>query len=68
MESTITEHKHTGTDSQQVDIRDLYSPHVTAMTTASTATATSVDAAIINNLRTRLNELEAILRLYGLLN
>lgn len=68
MESTITEHRHTGQDSQQIEIVNLKVPHVTAMTTSSTATATSVDAAIINNLRTRLNELEAILRLYKLLN
>jgi hypothetical protein len=64
-------HRHNGIDSERVDIRDLFKHKKDSLTTADTNTADGTYGAteqnIINNLQTRLNELEAILQKFGII-
>lgn len=55
-------HTHNGTDSPKVDGVNIVNAPQSALTTASTAGLSSVDATVIDNIRTRVNELETKLR------
>lgn len=75
MDSTITEHKHTGVDSPKIDIKDLEVITTTltpsngnTLSTGGTEALITTDSQVIDNLRTRLNELENHLISLGLLN
>lgn len=57
----LKRHNHDGLTAEQIELKNAIANRV-LLTTVSGATATSSDAAIINNLRTRLNELEACLK------
>jgi hypothetical protein len=67
----VETHNHDGINSIRVDIRDLEKPFTEALTTADTNTADGTYGAteqnIINNLQTRLNELEAILQKFDII-
>lgn len=71
----ITPHTHNGTDSPQVFGGDLFNAPREAMTTADDDAFTTggvnnlktADATILDNMRTRINELETALRDLGLI-
>ena len=70
----IKTHIHSGTDSQQIDGFNVKNAPQSALTTATTGISsggteamTTSDANILNNMRTRINELETKLRNLGLL-
>jgi hypothetical protein len=68
-------HTHNGVDSQQIELRDvqivLGSPlsiaDNTALTSGGLTALTTPDSLVIENIRTRLNELEARLKSLGLI-
>ena len=71
----VEPHVHNGVDTPQIIGSDLINAPQTALTTAN-ATALSTgggailstsDATVINNMRTRINELETKLRALGLI-
>lgn len=55
------QHKHTGKDSQKVSIYDIIKTTGT-LTAIDTTPTTTMDSAVIDNTRTRLQELEDILK------
>lgn len=55
-------HAHTGTDSPKIDGVNLVNAPQSVLTTASTGGLSSADAVVIDNIRTRVNEIEARLR------
>lgn len=66
----VTRHTHNGIDSEKIDIRELIKPTTDALTAIDTGTVNSGDSTtddVIDNIRTRLNELEAILQKYKLI-
>ena len=74
MESTITEHIHNGIDSKKINIKDLdlskgvlTAKNITGLTSGGAYSLTTQDSIIIDNMRTRINELETILKGLGLL-
>lgn len=75
MDENYFSHSHTGKDSPKVKPRDLDGVPYTTPTTASAtafssgggAVLSTSDATILNNMRTRINELEAILRTMGVI-
>lgn len=75
MESTITEHRHNGIDSHKINIKDLeiLKQSITGINTSGFSSGgdtnlKSSDASILENMRTRINEIEAVLRSLNLLN
>lgn len=72
----VEDHRHTGTDSARLFAKEALrnTPQV-ALTTASSSSLstggltglTTSDSAIIDNMRTRINELETKLRAIGLI-
>ena len=70
MQPTYFQHTHNGTDTPQVSLQDILYTRGTALTTASTtalstggaATLSTSDQTVIDNMRTRINELEARLQ------
>lgn len=75
MESTITDHKHTGVDSPKIDILDLdiqkgtlTTKNVSALSSGGANNLTNADNVILENMRTRINDLETILQRLNLLN
>lgn len=60
-------HTHNGIDSEQLLITDIRTTK-SVLTASNTSAAISVDSAIIDNLRTRLNELETGLKINNLLS
>lgn len=75
MESTITDHKHTGTDSSKISILDLdvnkgtlTTKNVSSLSSGGANSLTNADNTILENMRTRINDLETILRSINLLN
>lgn len=75
MESTITEHKHTGIDSPKINFKDiltsplgpLTSQDGSSLTSGGTGSLTTSDANIISQMRIRINEIEAVLKSLNLL-
>lgn len=56
-------HRHTGTDELQIDVKDLIVNRSQLTASSSLTVVTLADAiVVINNLRTRLNELETCLK------
>jgi len=75
MESTITEHTHNGVDSKKISIKDLdfstialTGKNVSGFSSGGAYNLTTADSLILDNMRTRINELEAILKSLSLLN
>lgn len=65
--SSYYRHNHDGVNSDRLDGRSFKYIQTSKLTTADTSTATSADAAIINNIRTRIVELETLLTNLGFL-
>jgi hypothetical protein len=73
----IQDHRHDGRSARKNRAKDLEGaplPEITQETTPATALTTggandlkSVDAAILEDMRTRINELEDILQAFGLI-
>lgn len=72
----VTDHRHTGTDSGQLQASEalenapqaaLTGADNTALSSGGLAILSTSDAAIIDNMRTRINELETKLRAIGLI-
>lgn len=75
MESSITEHTHNGLDSKNISIKNLLvnkvaltNKNTTALSSSGTEALITTDSQVIDNIRTRLNELETQLKSLGLLN
>lgn len=76
IEQKISEHSHDGLGSKSVDGKNLFkapqsaltTKDSTALTTGGVNNLTTADATIIDNMRTRINELETKLRALGLIN
>ena len=72
----ITTHTHNGTDSQKLNLTDLNGLPASALTAASGGSLTSggtedmksADTTILNNVITRVGEIEARLQSLGLIN
>jgi hypothetical protein len=66
----IARHTHNGIDSEQIELKNVVGFPLQALTPASSGSLTSggtenlrnADSAIIENMRTRINELEARLQ------
>lgn len=75
VETNTQNHEHNGIDSKRINGRNIFNAPQTAMTTASAtalstggaATLSTSDQTIIDNMRTRINELETKLQALGLL-
>lgn len=75
LETKFKDHAHTGVDSQRINGKNLINAPQSALTTASIGSLTSggsnnlktIDADILNNLITRVGELETKLQSLGLL-
>ena len=63
----LIRHNHDGMNSEKVWGGSLINAPVAAITSANMSPPTSADAAIITNMRIRINELEAVLKKLGLL-
>lgn len=63
----LQRHNHDGFNSEKISGRNLINSPTTALTSANATTPTTADAAIISNMRIRINELETRLQLLGLL-
>lgn len=59
-------HNHDGITAEQVELKNVIATKAT-LTAVNSGATTSSDATIINNLRTRLNELEACLKTNNIL-
>jgi len=66
----VDPHVHNGIDSIQIEFKDIDSVRSkqAALTTKNVTAASGTDAAIIENNRTRIAELETALQNLGLLN
>lgn len=70
IERAIKTHRHLGPDSQRIDIKDILTKPTVTLTTTDTGTVNSGDGTtdgVIENLRTRLTEMETALQAYKLL-
>lgn len=71
----IPNHAHNGVDAQRIQGRDIVSAPQTALTAANSSSfsgagtgTTSAEVTILNNMRTRIGELETALRKLGFIN
>ena len=75
METTTQNHEHNGVDSKRLTARSLQgvpqdamtSKNNTALSTGGAAVLNTSDQTVIDNMRTRINELETKLQAIGIL-
>lgn len=72
----VEDHRHTGTDSARLFAKEalrnapqnaLTNPDNTALSFGGTESLTTLDSDVIDNMRTRINEIETALRAIGLI-
>lgn len=76
IQRTISEHSHDGLGSKTLEGRNLFKAPQSALTTKNSSSLSSggannlltADATIIDNMRTRINDLETKLQTLGLIN